>query len=121
MSDVLAFDSLRGRWEFRFALKRPRHGVAAASADDRVYVFGGMTCLEGVSVDTVDVYHRQRLSFLDCECLPKSLTGTPAGLCTYIGLVSIASVLKSSRSANTLIVSHVVDHSVKRLSKTSGH
>ncbi|KAH9383408.1 hypothetical protein HPB48_024650 [Haemaphysalis longicornis] len=56
--DVLAYDSLRGRWELRFKLSRPRHGVAAASADDRV-----------------DVYHRQRLTFLDCEFLPKRLTG----------------------------------------------
>ncbi|KAH7968870.1 hypothetical protein HPB52_012067 [Rhipicephalus sanguineus] len=73
--DVLAFDSLRGRWEFRFKLSRPRHAVAAANADDRVYVIGGMTCLEGTSVEDVDVYHRQRLCFLDCQCLPKKLTG----------------------------------------------
>ncbi|KAH7938784.1 hypothetical protein HPB52_000319 [Rhipicephalus sanguineus] len=76
--DVLAFDSLRGRWEFRFKLPRPRHAVAAASADDRVYVIGGMTCLEGTSVEDVDVYHRQRLNFLDCQCLPKKLTGLAA-------------------------------------------
>ncbi|KAH7986544.1 hypothetical protein HPB52_024878 [Rhipicephalus sanguineus] len=73
--DVLAFDSLRGRWEFRFKLSRPRHAVAAANADDRVYVIGGMTCLEGASVEDVDVYHRQRLCFLDCQCLPRKLTG----------------------------------------------
>ncbi|KAK8787795.1 hypothetical protein V5799_022425 [Amblyomma americanum] len=75
VADVLAFDSLRGRWEFRFKLSRPRHAVAAASADDRVYVLGGMSCLDGTSVEDVDVYHRQRLTFLDCECLPKKLTG----------------------------------------------
>ncbi|KAH9376426.1 hypothetical protein HPB48_020092 [Haemaphysalis longicornis] len=75
VADVLAYDSLRGRWEFRFKLSRPRHGVAAASADDRVYVIGGMACLTGASVDDVDVYHRQRLTFLDCEFLPKRLTG----------------------------------------------
>ncbi|XP_049268902.1 beta-scruin [Rhipicephalus sanguineus] len=76
--DVLAFDSLRGRWEFRFKLSRPRHAVAAANADDRVYVIGGMTCLEGASVEDVDVYHRQRLCFLDCQCLPRKLTGLAA-------------------------------------------
>ncbi|XP_049523034.1 alpha-scruin [Dermacentor silvarum] len=76
--DVLAFDSLRGRWEFRFKLSRPRHAVAAANADDRVYVVGGMTCLDGTSVEDVDVYHRQRLGFLDCQCLPKKLTGLAA-------------------------------------------
>ncbi|KAL3195166.1 hypothetical protein MRX96_045723 [Rhipicephalus microplus] len=76
--DVLAFDSLRGRWEFRFKLSRARHAVAAANADDRVYVIGGMTCLEGTSVDDVDVYHRQRLCFLDCQCLPRKLTGLAA-------------------------------------------
>ncbi|XP_077489184.1 alpha-scruin-like [Amblyomma americanum] len=78
VADVLAFDSLRGRWEFRFKLSRPRHAVAAASADDRVYVLGGMSCLDGTSVEDVDVYHRQRLTFLDCECLPKKLTGLAA-------------------------------------------
>lgn len=76
--DVLAYDSQRGRWEFRFKLSRPRHGVAAASADDRVYVIGGMICLSGASVEDVEVYHRQRLTFLDCECLPRRLTGLAA-------------------------------------------
>ncbi|KAH7967713.1 hypothetical protein HPB52_001870 [Rhipicephalus sanguineus] len=76
--DVLAFNSLRGRWEFRFKLSRPRHAVAAANADDRVYVIGAMTCLEGPSVEDVDVYHRQRLCFLDCQCLPRKLTGLAA-------------------------------------------
>ncbi|KAL1450270.1 hypothetical protein MTO96_028094 [Rhipicephalus appendiculatus] len=76
--DVLAFDSLRGRWEFRFKLSRARHAVAAANADDRVYVIGGMTCQDGTSVDDVDVYHRQRLCFLDCQYLPRKLTGLAA-------------------------------------------
>lgn len=76
--DVLAFDSLRGRWEFRFKLTRARHAVAAANADDRIYVIGGMTCQEGTSVEDVDVYHRQRLCFLDCQLLPKKLTGLAA-------------------------------------------
>ncbi|KAM7296558.1 hypothetical protein ISCGN_021716 [Ixodes scapularis] len=78
VTEVLAFDSLRGRWEFRFKMLRPRHGVAAASADDRVYVMGGMTCLDGSSVDDVDVFHRQRLTFLDCQCLPRTITGLAA-------------------------------------------
>uniref|UniRef100_A0A6B0VDW2 Kelch repeat-containing protein n=1 Tax=Ixodes ricinus TaxID=34613 RepID=A0A6B0VDW2_IXORI len=78
VTEVLAFDSLRGRWEFRFKMLRARHGVAAASADDRVYVMGGMTCLDGSSVDDVDVFHRQRLTFLDCQCLPRTITGLAA-------------------------------------------
>ncbi|KAH9374444.1 hypothetical protein HPB48_017094 [Haemaphysalis longicornis] len=73
--DVLAYHSQRSRWEFRFMLSRPRHGVAAASADDRIYVVGGMVCQTGASVDDVDVYHRQRFTFLDCQFLPKRLTG----------------------------------------------
>ncbi|CAN8002674.1 unnamed protein product, partial [Ixodes hexagonus] len=78
VTEVIAFDSLRGRWEFRFKMLRARHGVAAASADDRVYVMGGMTCLDGTSVEDVDVYHRQRLTFLDCQCLPRRITGLAA-------------------------------------------
>ncbi|XP_064478409.1 alpha-scruin-like [Ornithodoros turicata] len=85
IGDVISYDSLRSRWQLRFRLPKPRHGVAVACTDDRIYVLGGMTCIDGTSLDDVDVFHRQRIVFLDCECLPKRVTGACAITMPYYG------------------------------------
>lgn len=78
VADVLAFDPLRCRWEFRFRLPRPRHALGAVNVDDYIYVIGGTSYLQDNSLEDVDVYDMNLLTFVETECLPKKVTGLAA-------------------------------------------